>query len=154
DLVRAQADMVARYGPGSYAPPAWVGTALDMMMNLSSVFTLVTLVLLVLLIRDRLIRSRWLRPALALPILLIPLSLVASIAGWLVREIGRQPWAVYGVLRTADAVSDVDRGTMLGSLVAFGTLVVGLLLLDWWLLARQAVRGPGRELLPDEVSTV
>ena len=41
------------------------------------------------------------------------------IAGWIVAEVGRQPWVVYGVLRTADAVSPVTAGQVSTSLIAF-----------------------------------
>jgi cytochrome d ubiquinol oxidase subunit I len=45
------------------------------------------------------------RPFLHLLLWMGPSGLVALIAGWLTTEIGRQPWAIYGLLRTADAVS-------------------------------------------------
>lgn len=48
-----------------------------------------------------------------------PLGFVAIIAGWCVAEIGRQPWTVTGVLRTADAVSPVPAGSVATSLVLF-----------------------------------
>jgi cytochrome d ubiquinol oxidase subunit I len=44
---------------------------------------------------------------------------VAVIAGWVVTESGRQPWLVYGILRTADAVSPVPAASILGTLVLF-----------------------------------
>ncbi|MEO8115154.1 MAG: cytochrome ubiquinol oxidase subunit I, partial [Phenylobacterium sp.] len=44
---------------------------------------------------------------------------VAVISGWIVAEVGRQPWVIYGVLRTADAVSPVGPGQVSTSLVAF-----------------------------------
>lgn len=48
-----------------------------------------------------------------------PLGFVAIISGWIVTEVGRQPWIVYGVLRTADAVSPVSAGTVAISLALF-----------------------------------
>jgi cytochrome d ubiquinol oxidase subunit I len=64
---------------------------------------------------------------LRLLVLSFPLGFVATIAGWLVAEIGRQPWVVHGLLRTADAVSPVPAGAVAGSLAAF-VVVYGLLL--------------------------
>jgi cytochrome d ubiquinol oxidase subunit I len=52
--------------------------------------------------RDRLTRSR---PFLWFALLMGPMGFVAILAGWFTTEIGRQPWVVYGVMRTADAVS-------------------------------------------------
>jgi cytochrome d ubiquinol oxidase subunit I len=48
-----------------------------------------------------------------------PSGFVAVVAGWTVAEVGRQPYVIYGVLRTAEAVSPVTRGEVSVSLVAF-----------------------------------
>jgi cytochrome bd ubiquinol oxidase subunit I len=66
--------------------------------------------------RDRLAQSRWfLRAGVAMG----PAGFVAVIAGWVVAEVGRQPYVIYGVLRTADAVSPITQGEVSASLVAF-----------------------------------
>ncbi|MFN3857247.1 MAG: cytochrome ubiquinol oxidase subunit I [Caulobacter sp.] len=52
-------------------------------------------------------------------ILMGPTGFVAVIAGWIVAEVGRQPWVITGVLRTADAVSPVEAGQVSTSLLAF-----------------------------------
>ena len=71
------------------------------------------------------------RPALYQPLvparcdLAAPLGFLAVLAGWFVAEVGRQPWTVYGVLRTADAVSPVPGGSVFFSLVLF-VLVYGV----------------------------
>jgi cytochrome d ubiquinol oxidase subunit I len=51
--------------------------------------------------------------------LLAPAGFIAVLAGWYVTEIGRQPYVIYGVLRTAEAVSTLDAGTVLTSLIVF-----------------------------------
>ncbi|MGI8560713.1 MAG: cytochrome ubiquinol oxidase subunit I [Luteimonas sp.] len=66
--------------------------------------------------RGRLYDSPWL---LRMWTWMIPSGFVAILAGWYVVEIGRQPWVIYGLLRTADAVSAVDGRSVLASLVAF-----------------------------------
>jgi cytochrome d ubiquinol oxidase subunit I len=76
---------------------------------------------------------------------LIPVPLATGVLGWMVREEGRQPWAVYGLLRTADAVSPMSAGALRWSTFGFSALVIGLVLADWWLLARAAARKPGGE---------
>src|SRR5690606_10544804 len=48
-----------------------------------------------------------------------PSGFLAVLAGWMVTEVGRQPWVVYGVLRTRDAVSPVTTGQVATSLTAY-----------------------------------
>jgi cytochrome d ubiquinol oxidase subunit I len=52
-------------------------------------------------------------------VLMAPTGFIAVIAGWIVAEVGRQPWVIYGVLRTRDAVSPVGAGEVSASLLAF-----------------------------------
>lgn len=59
------------------------------------------------------------RRFLAACVAMAPSGFVAVIAGWIVAEVGRQPYVVYGVLRTADAVSPVGAGEVSASLLAF-----------------------------------
>jgi cytochrome bd ubiquinol oxidase subunit I len=75
-----------------------------------------------------------------------PLGFVAILAGWVVTEVGRQPWTVYGHLRTADSVSPVAASAVASSLGLF-VLVYTVLLLAFLLYAWRAVRlGPSEEL--------
>lgn len=78
---------------------------------------------------DRLYQSR---PFLRLAVLMGPSGLLAILAGWFTTEIGRQPWVVYGVMRTADAVSDHGAGQLgltlaMFVLVYFAVFGVGML---------------------------
>jgi cytochrome bd ubiquinol oxidase subunit I len=120
-------------------PPDWIGVNLGLMISIGFILALGVSLLLPLLFRDWLIR-------LKLPLLVIiaatPLPFVAAVAGWLFREVGRQPWAVYGMLRTEDAVSHLSPGTVAASLVGFTALLAILAVADWWLIARYAARGP------------
>jgi cytochrome d ubiquinol oxidase subunit I len=52
-------------------------------------------------------------------VLAAPSGFIAVLAGWIAAEVGRQPFVVYGVLRTADAVSPVAAGTVATSLLIF-----------------------------------
>ena len=61
-------------------------------------------------------RARWYHRAL---VLAAPSGFVAVLAGWIAAEVGRQPYVVYGVMRTADAVSPVRRRTVATSLLFF-----------------------------------
>ena len=94
----------------------------------------------VLLWRGRLFQSRG---VLWLLMLAIPFPYIANHAGWVVAEVGRQPWVVYGILRTADANSvNVSAGMTWFTLFGFMGLytLVGLLYL--FLFARIVQRGP------------
>jgi cytochrome bd ubiquinol oxidase subunit I len=66
--------------------------------------------------RGRLFQSR---PFLRFAVLLGPAGLIAIVAGWITTEMGRQPWVVYGVMRTRDAVSNHSVPTLAAALVVF-----------------------------------
>jgi cytochrome d ubiquinol oxidase subunit I len=66
--------------------------------------------------RNRLYTSIWLRRAM---LLLAPSGFIALLAGWTVTEVGRQPFTVYGLLRTADSASPIDTPGVATSLAAF-----------------------------------
>ena len=68
----------------------------------------------------------------------IPLGYLATECGWIVREVGRQPWAVYGLLRTEHAVSNLPVPAVLTSLVMF-TVIYSLLLFTFIVFARRII---------------
>ena len=72
----------------------------------------------------------------------IPLPYLAIMAGWMVAEVGRQPWIVYGLMRTSDAVSPVPTSSVALSLAAFAVIYTALGILDIYLLAKYARKGP------------
>ncbi len=76
----------------------------------------------VLWLMGRLYTTRWFLRAM---VLATPIGFIAVLAGWFVAEVGRQPWVVYGLLRTADAVSPVPGGSVFASIVLF-VLVYGV----------------------------
>ena len=77
---------------------------------------------LMLWLRGRLFRRRWFLQPMTY---VWPLGFIAVLAGWFTAEVGRQPWTVYGMLRTADAVSPVPAAAVLTSLILF-VLVYGV----------------------------
>jgi cytochrome d ubiquinol oxidase subunit I len=110
--------------------------AFQTMVGIGTLLALLALVYLAVRIRRRrLPRSTWFYRALALA---GPLSVVALISGWVTTEVGRQPWVVYGVMRTSQAVTGA-RGIPVG----YGTLLLVYVLLiaavAWilWRLARK-----------------
>ena len=73
----------------------------------------------------------------------VPFPYIATTAGWLTTELGRQPWLVYGLLHTADGVSPlVHSGNALFTLIWFLGLYLFLGLLFLFLLAETIRHGP------------
>ncbi|MEU4044034.1 cytochrome ubiquinol oxidase subunit I [Streptomyces antibioticus] len=141
EVARLQAEMVREFSPGNYVPPETLtrGAGLVMLM-VFGVLTLAVLVSLVLVsVRRWAVGSR--RWHLVL-MTLVPLPFVAMTAGWVFREAGRQPWVVYGLLRTEDAVSHVTAGRMWLSLAVFVPLFAVLIVGNWWVLLRAVRQGP------------
>jgi cytochrome d ubiquinol oxidase subunit I len=84
---------------------------------------------------------------LKLLVFTIPLPYLANQFGWIVAEMGRQPWIVYGIMKTADGVSkSITVGQVIGSLVGF-VLLYGLLgAIDIYLLMKFARKGPDSDV--------
>jgi cytochrome d ubiquinol oxidase subunit I len=84
---------------------------------------------------------------LILMLFALPLPYIAGQFGWMVAEIGRQPWIVYGLLKTSDAVSkSVSARQVLLSLIGFTLLYGFLAVMDVYLLAQHAQKGPDADL--------
>jgi cytochrome d ubiquinol oxidase subunit I len=66
--------------------------------------------------RGRLFTTRWFLRAL---VIMAPSGILATLGGWYLAETGRQPWVIYGMLRTMDAVSPVPAGVLLSTLILF-----------------------------------
>ena len=76
-------------------------------------------------------------------ICMIPVPYIAGQLGWITAEVGRQPWIVYGMLKTSDAVSrSIDTSQVIASLAGFTLLYGGLGIIDIYLLAKNARKGP------------
>jgi len=136
-----QAEYERVYGPGDYVPPAWVIYWAFRAMVGAGFLMLALAVYAVFLtlgdMEDR--RPRFLR---LLPYA-IGLPYLAGIAGWLVAEVGRWPWAVQGLLRLEDAVSpNVPAAAVLATLIGFTVLYGVLLIVGIALLLRFVRAGP------------
>jgi cytochrome d ubiquinol oxidase subunit I len=124
------------------APLFW---SFRIMVALGIWFIVLTGTFFVLSARRRLDAHPWL---LKLAVLSIPLPFVAAEAGWIVAELGRQPWAIEGVLPTAVAVSNLGIGTVLGTLAGFVVLYTILLVIEMKLMLKAIRKGPDAELAP------
>jgi cytochrome bd ubiquinol oxidase subunit I len=121
-------------------PVAPVFFSFRLMVALGMLMFLLSFVGVVLSYRDKLVETPWylkiMVPSLVLPYL-------AGQFGWVVAELGRQPWIVQGMLKTSDGVSkSVSLGQVVVSFIAFVALYGGLGIVDIYLLAKYARKGP------------
>jgi cytochrome d ubiquinol oxidase subunit I len=115
-------------------------TSFHVMVGLGTFFIAAMAWAVFQLIRGRLWANRWFLWVLVLS---IPLPIVACQFGWLTTEVGRQPWVVYGLMRTSDAASaNVSAYQVLVSLWSFGILYLVIGALYVLLMVRDVRRGP------------
>ncbi len=114
--------------------------AYHIMVGLGTIFAGVMTLALIFLWRGRLFDSRW----LLWPIMLAaPFPIIATTAGWITAEVGRQPWLVYGLLRTVDGSSPlVAEGNTLFTLLGFLGLYFAMGLLYVMLTFNVILKGP------------
>jgi cytochrome d ubiquinol oxidase subunit I len=128
--------------PRELQPPVeLVYYAYHIMVGLGTIFIAVTSVAALLLWRGVLFRARWFLWVLMLA---VPFPYIANQAGWVVAEVGRQPWVVYGLQRTADATSpNVSSGMAMFTLLGFMGLYALLGIIYLALFAKIVNEGPG-----------
>jgi cytochrome d ubiquinol oxidase subunit I len=115
--------------------------AFHIMVGLGTILIGIMVVAALLHARGALMRTR---PMLWALMLAFPFPYIANTAGWLSAELGRQPWVVYGLLRTRDAASPlVHPGSALFTLIGFCGLYFVLGLLYAFLVLREVLHGPG-----------
>jgi cytochrome bd ubiquinol oxidase subunit I len=116
------------------------------MVGLGTIFIAITVVATFLLWRRRLFESRWM---LWILMLATPFPFIANTAGWLTAELGRQPWLVYGLLRTSEGASPlVSSGNVLFTLIGFAGMYLVMGLLYFVLMVREVAHGPEAEQAP------
>ncbi len=132
-----QAEFEERYGPGDYSPPVLLTFwSFRFMVGMGVLMIILALVSLYL---DR--TGKYNQYPVLLRVLgwSFFLPYIANTAGWLLTELGRQPWIVYGLQKTADAVSPtVPAATVLFSLIGFAVLYGVLMVADVYLLVKYA----------------
>src|SRR5271169_499086 len=116
------------------------------MVGLGTIFIAVMVVAALLLWREKLYDSRWMLWAL---MLCVPLPYIANTAGWMTAELGRQPWLIYGLMRTAQGVSPrVTAGNAWFTLIGFMGLYTVLGILWLLLFYREIELGPEPDARP------
>jgi cytochrome d ubiquinol oxidase subunit I len=113
------------------------------MVGLGTIFIAITVAATLLWWRHKLFESRWMLWVLMLA---TPLPFIANSAGWLTAELGRQPWLVYGLLRTVKGASPlVSSGNVLFTLIGFSGMYLIMGLLYFVLMVREVAHGPEPE---------
>ncbi|MDQ6706049.1 MAG: cytochrome ubiquinol oxidase subunit I, partial [Acidobacteriota bacterium] len=110
------------------------------MAGLGTFFIGIMAISVSLLWRKKLFHTRW---VLWILMLSLPLPYIANTAGWMTAEIGRQPWLVYGLLRTDSGFSsNVSAGNGLFTLLGFMGLYTVLGIFFLFLVQREIDHGP------------
>jgi cytochrome d ubiquinol oxidase subunit I len=110
------------------------------MVGLGTIFIAIMFVAAFLLARGSLFRSRWM---LWILMLAFPCPYIANTAGWITAEAGRQPWVIYGLMRTPTGISpQVSEGNVWFTLIGFFGLYLVLGILFLFLVYLEIDRGP------------
>lgn len=146
----------AEYGPGNYVPPVAISYwSFRIMVGAGFLMLILAAYALLLVMGEQLDRPPRL---LAIFPWLIFLPYLANTAGWLLTELGRAPWVVFGLMKIEDAVSvNVSVGMVLTTLIGF-TLIYGVLMVaDIYLLRKYARKGSGEpapEMQPEPIPSL
>lgn len=125
--------------PEDRPPVAPVFFAFRVMVGLGLLMLVLTALSMFAWRRQRLFESRWLLRGWQC---MLPAGFIALLSGWYVVEIGRQPWVIYGLLRTADAVSAVDVGSVWTSLISFALVYAVVFGAGIWYILALIRKGP------------
>lgn len=120
--LHGQIKSLREFPPEDLPPVMPVFFAFRLMVGLGILMIAISLTALVQRLRGRLWQTRWLLKSI---VLMGPAGFIALLAGWVVAEMGRQPWTVYGLVRTADSVSPLSSRLVIASGSAI-LLVYGL----------------------------
>ncbi len=127
--------------PRSDRPPVMPSfLSFRLMVGLGMLFILLSVAAVVMI---RVQQPGIMRVFLNVMLYAIPLPYIANFLGWTLAEVGRQPWIVYGVLRTSDAVSaSISASQVLISLILFTVMYSVLAVIDIYLLTKYAKQDP------------
>ena len=138
--VRANVDGLTSYATELWPPVALTYYAYHVMVGLGTIFIAVAAVAALLLWRRRLFQTPL---ALWALLLVMPFPYIANEAGWVTAEVGRQPWIVYGLMKTAAGASpNVVTGETIFTLIGFAGMYFLLGVLFLFLTLREIAIGP------------
>ena len=140
-ITELQAEFEELYGPGDYIPPVTINFWTFRFM-VGAGFLMIVLFAIYPFIKWRKKEIEDFKLLKFLP-WAIALPYIANTSGWLLTELGRQPWVVYGLMKIKDAVSpNVSAGMVLTTLIGFVLLYGVLMFADVYLLVKYAKAGP------------
>jgi cytochrome d ubiquinol oxidase subunit I len=148
-----QTQFEAQYGPGNYIPPIAVTYwSFRLMVGAGMLLLLLALYALFLTMGDIVESRAWI---LKLFVWAIALPYLANTFGWLMTELGRAPWVVYGLMKIEDAGSPAVMGWMaLVTLIGFTLVYAVLMVADVYLLVKFAKASPQNEALDIDLPVV
>ncbi|HBG59087.1 MAG TPA: cytochrome ubiquinol oxidase subunit I, partial [Porphyromonadaceae bacterium] len=111
----------------------------DLMVMIGFFYILLFLVIFYYLYRKNMSRTRWLQ---YVALWSIPLSYIAGQLGWVVAEVGRQPWTIQDILPVNAAVSAVSGENVMTTFILFAVLFTGLLVAEVTIMVKQIKKGP------------
>jgi len=126
--------------PDERPPVAWVFWSFRIMVGVGIMMIATGVIGLVLYLRKRLFDTKWFQ---VWCMALTPGGFIAVLAGWFVTEIGRQPYIVYGFMKTAEATSPVSAGPIAISLLAFVVVYVFVFGAGSYYILKLIAKGPG-----------
>ncbi|MDF9408695.1 cytochrome ubiquinol oxidase subunit I [Pelotomaculum isophthalicicum JI] len=131
--------------PVSERPPVTLTfVSFRLMVGLTTLFILLSVSGYVFSRKETLEKKTWF---LKIMVFSMPLPYLACQLGWLVAEVGRQPWIVYGLMKTSDAVSkNITAGQAAASLAGFAIFYGLLAVADIYLLVKFSKNGPAEEM--------
>jgi cytochrome d ubiquinol oxidase subunit I len=134
-LNQLQAQYEAKYGPGNYIPPVTISFyAFRLMVGAGSLMLILSIVALYFLKKKNIDKKPLL---LKLLVFSIALPYIANSTGWILTEVSRSPWIVFGLLKISNAVSpNVSAGYILTSLIALGVVYTALIIVDVSLMVK------------------
>jgi cytochrome bd ubiquinol oxidase subunit I len=153
-LTRFQ-DNYAHFGYGYYADrnvneliPDVPGTfySFRIMVFLGLHFVALLLVILILILKNKIDRKKFI---LYTALWTIPLAYLASIFGWNVAEVGRQPWVIQDIMPNIAAVSQIKASSVQVTFVLFVVIFTGLLIAEIKIMTAQIKKGPANDVSPN-----
>jgi cytochrome d ubiquinol oxidase subunit I len=148
-----QMEYEAKFGPGDYVPSVFTAYwTFRIMVGSGMLMLLLAIYALLMAMKKKPFFEKKVFPLFPF---FIALPYLSNTAGWLLTETSRQPWTVFGILKTADSISTtLTVGMVLTSLIVFTLLYGALMVADVYLLVKFAKAGPaqpGSEMLTESV---
>lgn len=113
--------------------------AFHTMVGLGFVFVIIFILSIVWVFKDKLERRRWF---LKVAVAGIPLAYIASMLGWILAEMGRQPWVIQDIMPTLSAVSQISSSAVQLTFWIFAATFTALLIAEILIMRRQILKGP------------